>query len=99
MTKREKTKELFIELINEQLKKHNVTYEDVKEDPEWYMNYRTSVEDEEAFISFCISRIQEVLKFNKKMATKEAHWFILQWGLALEKEPTSIEKPKNQKSL
>jgi len=95
MTKREKTRELFIELINEQLKQHNVSYEDVKEDPEWYMNYRTSVESEEAFISHCISRIREVLKLNKNMATKEAQWFILQWGLTLEKTPTTtIKKQK-----
>jgi len=99
MTKQEKTRELFIELINEQLKPHNVTYEDVKGDPEWYMNYRTSAESEEAFILFCVSRIREVLKFNKTLATKEAQWFILQWGLALDTAPISIKNQKNQKSL
>lgn len=100
MTKREKTRELFIELINEQLKQHNVTYEDVKEDPEWYMRYRTSAESETAFIAYSIKRIREVLKCSKAMATKEAQWFILQWGLALEKTPTkSNTKTQNKKTI
>jgi len=84
MTKREKTRELFIELINEQLKHHGVTYEDVKGNPQWYMEYRTTKEREEAFINHSVSRIRKVLKLNKEMALKEAQWFILQWGLALE---------------
>ena len=100
MTKREKTRELFIELINKQLKPHNVTYVDVKGDPDWYMNYRTSVESEEAFISYSIKRIREVLKCSKQMATKEAQWFILQWGLALEETPTKQStKSKNKKTI
>jgi len=100
MTKREKTRELFIELINKQLKPHNVTYEDVKGDPEWYMNYRTSAEFEEAFISYSTKRIREVLKCSKQMAVKETQWFILQWGLALEKtEMQKSTKLKNKKAI
>jgi|TARA_R110002124_G_scaffold82896_2_gene217397 hypothetical protein len=100
MTKREKTRELFIELINEQLKPHGVTYEDVKGNSEWYMKYRTSLESEEAFISYSIKRIREVLKCSKQMATKETQWFILQWGLALEKTPTKQStKLKNKKAI
>jgi len=100
MTKREKTRYLFVELINTQLKPHDVTYEDVKGDPQWYMNYRTTPEKENEFIEHCIDRIRKVLKVNKTLATKEAQWFILQWGLALEKKPTPSSKPnKNQKTL
>ena len=102
MTKREKTKALFIELINDQLKPHGVTYEDVKGIPDWYMQYNTTPEKEEAFIDHCISRIREVLKLNKQMATKEAQWFILQWGLTLNKStPINLEnkKLKSKKTL
>tara|TARA_R110002124_G_scaffold246820_2_gene411939 strand:- start:3045 stop:3347 length:303 start_codon:yes stop_codon:yes gene_type:complete len=100
MTKREKTRELFIELINKQLKPHNVTYEDVKGDSEWYMNYRTSAEFEEEFIAYSIKRTQEVLKCSKQMAIKEVQWFILQWGLALEKTSVNqITKLKNKKAI
>lgn len=99
MTKREKTRELFIELINEQLKPHNVTYDDVKEDPQWYMNYRTTSEKENKFIDHCVTRIRKVLKLNKTLAVKEAQWFILQWGLALEKTPSKAPSKKSKNIL
>ena len=81
MDRREKTTQLFKELINKQLEPHGVTYEDVKKDPNWYMNYSTDAETEKEFIEYCISRIRKVLKLNKALAEKEAQWFILQWGL------------------
>ena len=104
MTKREKTRDLFVELINEQLKEHGVTYEDVKNNPQWYMEYKTTKEKEEAFIEHAINRIRKVLKINKSMATKEAQWFILQWGLTLDtsnsnKEDTTQQKNINKKTL
>lgn len=81
MTRREKQRELFIELINYQLKDHGVTYDDVKDNPTWYMDYKTSLEKEEEFSKHCIDRISKVLKLGKKQAELEASWFILQWGL------------------
>jgi len=81
MTNREKQRDLFIELINEQLKDHGVTYNEVKENPMWYMEYKTTPEKEEVFIKHCVDRIREVLKLSKVAAEKEASWFILQWGL------------------
>jgi hypothetical protein len=99
MTKREKTKELFIELFDEQLKYHNVKYEDIKETPPWYMQYSTTKEREKEFIDYCVLRIGKVLKLNKKMALEEAYFFILQWGLPLEESELSntfkIEDIKN----
>lgn len=95
MTRREKTKELFVELINEQLKPHGVTYDDVREDPQWYLNYSTTEEEEKEFMEHCTSRIQEVLKINKKLAQQETMWFILQWGLTLEKKDSSVRKKSN----
>ena len=96
MTKREKTKQLFVELINEQLKPHGVTYDEVKEDPQWYMNYATDEETEKQFMEYCTKRIREVLKVNKSLAEKETQWFILQWGLTLEKTPHIIKNSKIQ---
>ena len=83
MTNREKQRELFVELINHQLKDHGVTYEDVKTNPSWYMEYKTTPEKEEAFIKYVVERIREVLKISKVAAEKEASWFILQWGLTI----------------
>ena len=81
MTNREKQRELFVELINYQLKDHGVTYEDVKTNQSWYMEYKTTPEKEDAFIKYAVGRIREVLKISKVAAEKEASWFILQWGL------------------
>lgn len=99
MTRREKTRELFIELINEQLKPHGVTYNDVKEDPQWYLRYSTTEEKEKEFIEHCTNRIRQVLKVDKKLAQKEAQWFILQWGLTLNQHPEleNIQKKKAKK--
>lgn len=101
MTKREKTTELFIELINEQMKQHGLTYEDVKGIPEFYMKYNTTPEKEKEFIEYCINRIQKVLKLNKAMAENEAHWFILQWGLTTNQSVNQIntQEIKNEKTL
>ena len=90
MTRREKTRDLFIELINHQLKPHGVTYEDVKENPNWYLEYTTSPEGEKEFINHCVDRIRQVLKVNKKQAEMETNWFILQWGLR------TVETSENQ---
>lgn len=94
MTRREKTKDLFIELINKQLEPHGVTYEDVKNDPQWYMNYSTDETTEKEFIEYCIQRIRKVLKVNKSLAEKEAQWFILQWGLTTVQTPQSVKDKK-----
>lgn len=83
MTKREKQRDLFIELINYQLKDHGVKYEDVKENPAWYMQYHTTKEKEDEFIKHCVSRIKDVLKISQADAEREASWFILQWGLTI----------------
>ncbi len=99
MTKREKQRDLFIELINYQLKDHNVTYEDVKENPSWYMEYHTTPEKETEFINYCVSRIREVLKVSKIDAEREASWFILQWGLTTKNAaPTQAEPEIKRKA-
>ena len=91
MTNREKQRELFVELINYQLKEHGVTYEDVKTSPSWYMEYKTTPEKEDAFIKYCVQRIREVLKISKVSAEKEASWFILQWGLTTTTNPRKTQ--------
>ena len=102
MGKQDKVRNLFIELINTQLEPHGVCYDDVSGDPQWYMNYRTTPELESKFIKHCTSRIQKELGLSEAMAQKEAGWFILQWGLALEKganpkTPTTKSSKKKAK--
>lgn len=98
MTRREKQRELFIELINYQLKEHGVTYADVKENPSWYMEYKTTPEKEKEFLKYCVSRISKVLKINEAQAELEASWFILQWGLtAIHTDQIEIKDLSKQK--
>jgi len=92
MNKSEKTRNLFIELINKQLEPHGVTYEDVKENPSWYMDYSTTPEQEEIFIKYCVDRIKSVLKLNSRRALTEAQWFVLQWGLTTNTNSTNVDK-------
>lgn len=81
MANREKTREVFIELINLQLAPHGVTYKDVAEIPDWYMKYSTTREKEAEFINTAIGILRSKLRMSKAVAEKEINWFILQWGL------------------
>ena len=59
MDKRDKQRNVFIQLVNKQLEPHGVTYNDVKEDPNWYMNYKTSRETEREFMDWGSQLMQE----------------------------------------
>lgn len=95
MDKREKVTELFKELINYQLKEHGVTFDDVKSNPQWYMNYKTTPEKQDMFIEHIVERCKKVLKMNNEQAKNEAQWFILQWGLTID----SSEYKKSEESI
>lgn len=94
MDRREKERNVFISLVNKQLEPFGVSYEDVKTNPDWYMEYRTSEEDETKFINWGIELIRKELKLSKKMATMEMNWFILQWGLT-----TTVSDQIKQKTI
>jgi len=81
MDKREKQREVFIELVNKQLEPFDVTYKEVSSDPDWYMRYRVTADQEQAFIEWGVELIRKKLRMTKKMARMEMSWFILQWGL------------------
>ena len=81
MNRRQKERDMFITLVNKQLEPFNVTYEDVKSNPDWYMMYRTTEAAEQEFIDWGTELIHKELKLNKNMARMEMSWFILQWGL------------------
>lgn len=78
---RDRQKKLFVELINKQLEPFGKTYEDVVNEPNWFMNYKTTKEAETDFINYCIDQIMKDLGLSRKKAEMEASWFILQWGL------------------
>ena len=90
--KRNKQKDVFIELVNLQLKPHGKTYADVKGDPEWYMKYQTTRDSESAFMIKVLEIIRKKLGLTKKLAEKEMSWFILQWGLTTVESFDEIKK-------
>ena len=90
--KRNIQKEVFIELVNLQLKPHGKTYKDVKGDPEWYMKYKTTRDSEKAFINEGSKIIRKKLGLTIKLAEKEMSWFILQWGLTTVESFNEIKK-------
>jgi hypothetical protein len=98
MSREKKQQKLFREFIDYQLKPFNLTYDNVKEDPQWYMRYSTTQEKEIEFKNYIIERCIKVLKLTKREAKEEAGWFILQWGLTTN-SPISekLYKEANQK--
>lgn len=81
MTRREIEKQVFIKLVNKQLEPFSVKYSDVIDNPNWYMDYKTTREEENKFMKWGVDLIREELKLSKKQAELEMNWFILQWGL------------------
>lgn len=94
MDRREKERNVFVALVNKQLEPFGVTYEDVKTNPDWYMEYLTTEKAEQEFIEWGTELIRKELRLNKKMARMEMSWFILQWGLT-----TSVSDKIKQKTL
>lgn len=82
--KRDKQKELFVELINKQLEPFGKKYEDVVDDPKWFTKYKTTYAAEREFAEYAKQRIIKELKVNSKTAENEVSWFILQWGLSID---------------
>lgn len=80
--KRDKQKELFVELINKQLEPFGKKFDDVIDVPNWYMKYKTTYDKEREFAEYAKKRVMQVLGLNSKMAENEVSWFILQWGLS-----------------
>lgn len=94
---REAQKKLFVELINKQLEPFNKTYDDVANEPNWYMNYKTTEEDQKIFMDYCAKKIKSELGLSDKLAEMEASWFILQWGLTTTGHQIPHQKSETEK--
>jgi hypothetical protein len=84
--KRDKQREVFIKLIDMQMAQHGLTYEDIKNDPNFYINYATTPDNERKWKEDGIALIQKELKLSKKNAETEMAWVTLQWGLTIPSE-------------
>jgi hypothetical protein len=96
MNKRDKQKQVFIKLVNKQLEPHGKVYEDVVNDPEWYMRYKTTKKAETSFIKWGVNLIKKDLKLSVKASEREMSWFILQWGLTTNNS-VAVTNSKNSK--
>ena len=97
MANRDKQREVFVELVNLQLKPHNTKYSDVVSDPDWYMKYPTTREKENEFILRGVELLKNKLKMTKAIAEKEMMWFVLQWGLTTNGDDSLSEMPTKEK--
>lgn len=98
MISRDKTREVFIELINLQLEPHGKKYEDVVNEIDWYMQYSTTREKEQEFIKKATEILKTKLRMSNAVAEKEINWFILQWGLTTNNVVDTAEEVFVEKS-
>jgi hypothetical protein len=90
--KRDKQREVFIKLIDMQMAQHSLTYEDIKNDPNFYTNYSTTPDNERKWREEGIELIRKELKLSKKNAEVEMAWVVLQWGLTIPSEEYALDE-------
>ncbi len=95
MSRRDLESEVFLTLVNKQLEPFNVKFEEVKNNPDWYMEYQATTEKESEFIKWGADIIKTKLKLTKSAANQEMNWFILQWGLTTA-SPSSVSQKINK---
>lgn len=77
---------MFVDLVNKQLEPHGVTYTDVRNKPNWFIKYNTTIQQQNRFIDWAIYYLIDKTEMSTKRAESEVSWFILQFGLTLKKE-------------
>ena len=74
---------ITMHLINEQLAYVNKTWEQVKDDPEWFRNNQLTKKQYAEWKEYSIKRIQEVYNFDHSQASLEFSWFDMGYGLSV----------------
>tara|TARA_B100001093_G_scaffold332156_1_gene317150 strand:- start:1501 stop:1785 length:285 start_codon:yes stop_codon:yes gene_type:complete len=80
----------FVEFVNKQLEPHNITYTDVRDDADWFMKYTTTKQQQNKFIDWAVYYLINKNNMPTKKAEEEVSWFILQYGLSLNKKQLSL---------
>ena len=76
---------IAMHLINEQLAYVGKTWDEVKDDPEWYSNNQLTEQQFNNWKEYSVKTIQKVYKFDKQQAEYEFSWFNLGYGLSVKK--------------
>lgn len=72
-------------LIEYQLQMIEKTISDVENDEKWYTNNTMTQEQYDEFKKYAVPLLKKVFKFNKTKAEDTFSWFILQFGLRIDK--------------
>ncbi len=76
---------ITMHLIDKQLAYVGKTWNDIKDDPEWFKNNQITRSQYNEWKEYSIKTIQKVYKFNKQQAEYEFSWFDLGYGLSIKK--------------
>lgn len=74
---------IAMHLINEQLAYVGKTWNDVKDDPEWFRNNQLTKKQYKEWKEYSIKRIQEVYNFDHQQAELEFSYFDMGYGLSV----------------
>jgi len=74
---------IAIHLINEQLAYVGKTWEEVKNDPEWFRNNQLTKKQYKEWKEYSIKRIREVYNFDHQQAELEFSYFDMGYGLSV----------------
>ena len=74
---------IAMHLINEQLAYVNKTWDEVKDDPEWFRNNQLTKKQYNEWKEYSIKRIREVYNFDYQQAELEFSYFDMGYGLAV----------------
>jgi hypothetical protein len=83
LTREEKKEQAIIDLINEmlQIAGHNVTFEDVQNQENWFNQYEMTEEQRDEWKKWGKKHLMKKLGLQAARAEKEMAWAGLQWGL------------------
>lgn len=84
--------DLIMLIINKQLSIYNLTYEDVKDIPDWYSKYTMNDDQFNEWKMWSIDTIKKTLKCSKARSENEFNWLNLSYGLKIDNNNINNKK-------
>jgi hypothetical protein len=76
---------IAMHLIDKQLAYVGKTWDEVKDDPNWFQNNQLTKKQYNEWKEYSIKRIKEVYRFDYQQAELEFSWFDMGYGLSVKK--------------
>ena len=70
-------------LVEKQLAYIGKTFDEIKDDPEWYSNNTMTQKQYNEWKEYCIEEIKKTYNFTKQQANIEFEWFSLGYSLSI----------------